>query len=34
MFIGRVGMLNILVGILKQVAYNNYRYPSENILIN
>lgn len=34
MFIGRIGMLNILIGILRQVNCKQYEYPKENILIN
>ena len=34
MFIGRVGAINILIGMLKQVQNLTYKYPSESILIN
>lgn len=34
MFIGRVGMLTILVAFFRKVNTFQYRYPSENILIN
>jgi trk system potassium uptake protein TrkH len=34
MFIGRVSMLSILMAMLKRVSYTNYRYPTEEILIN
>ncbi|MCM5662358.1 TrkH family potassium uptake protein [Galbibacter mesophilus] len=34
MFIGRIGMLNILVGVLRQMNNQFYEYPKENILIN
>lgn len=34
MFIGRIGMLNLLIGMLKQVKQKFYKYPQENILIN
>lgn len=34
MFIGRVSMLSILMAIFKRVSYTNYRYPTEEILIN
>lgn len=34
MFIGRVSMLSILIAVMKNVRYKNYRYPSESILIN
>ena len=34
MFIGRIGMLNILIGFLRQTNNQFYEYPKENILIN
>lgn len=34
MFIGRIGMLNLLVGLLKEINHQFYEYPKENILIN
>lgn len=34
MFIGRVGMLTILVAFFRKVSTFSYRYPTENILIN
>ncbi|GLB53137.1 hypothetical protein NBRC110019_21770 [Neptunitalea chrysea] len=34
MFIGRIGMLNLMIGMLKQVKQKFYKYPQENILIN
>ncbi|MHC1704494.1 MAG: TrkH family potassium uptake protein [Tenuifilaceae bacterium] len=34
MFIGRVSMLTVMIAIFKRVAFTNYHYPSENILIN
>jgi trk system potassium uptake protein len=34
MFIGRVGMLSILIALIKKEKYSNYRYPDEEILIN
>lgn len=34
MFIGRIGMLNLLIGMLKQITQKFYKYPQENILIN
>ena len=34
MFIGRVGMLSILIAIFKKVKHKNYQYPTEEILIN
>ncbi|MFC4738513.1 TrkH family potassium uptake protein [Flavobacterium ponti] len=34
MFIGRIGMLNLMVGILRQLNHQFYEYPKENILIN
>jgi Trk-type K+ transport system membrane component len=34
MFIGRIGMLNLMIGILRQMNHQFYQYPKENILIN
>jgi len=34
MFLGRVSMLSILIAFMKKVTFKNYRYPSEEILIN
>lgn len=34
MFIGRVTMLTILIAFFKKMRSNNYRYPSDEILIN
>lgn len=34
MFIGRVTMLTILIAFFKKVRANNYKYPSDEILIN
>lgn len=34
MFIGRIGMLNLMVGILRKLNHQFYEYPKENILIN
>ena len=34
MFIGRVSMLTLLLAVVKKEKYKNYRYPSEDILIN
>ncbi len=34
MFLGRVGTLTIFVGILRRMHSLQYRYPSENIMIN
>lgn len=34
MFIGRVSMLTILIAILRRVKHLNYKYPTEEILIN
>ncbi|HBS85386.1 MAG: ATPase [Bacteroidetes bacterium GWF2_38_335] len=34
MFIGRVSMLTILVALMRRTRFLNYRYPSEEILIN
>ncbi|VXC08672.1 Potassium transporter [Flavobacterium sp. 9AF] len=34
MFIGRIGMLNLMVGLLRQMNHQFYELPKENILIN
>jgi len=34
MFIGRVGMLTILIALLNRIKHLKYRYPTEDILIN
>lgn len=34
MFFGRIGLINLMIGILKSVSTKEYKYPKENILIN
>jgi Trk-type K+ transport system membrane component len=34
MFIGRVSMLSILIAVFKKIKHKNYRYPTEEIIIN
>lgn len=34
MFVGRIGMLNLLYGLLRELNHQFYEYPKENILIN
>jgi Trk-type K+ transport system membrane component len=34
MFLGRVGIIAVLLGIIKQKKNTKYRYPSEDIIIN
>lgn len=34
MFIGRVGLITLMLGIVKQQKNKKYRYPSDNIIIN
>lgn len=34
MFFGRIGLLNLMIGILKSMNKTEYTYPEENILIN
>ncbi len=34
MFIGRVSMLTILIALLRKVKHLNYKYPTEELLIN
>ncbi|MBN1989437.1 MAG: hypothetical protein JW783_08585 [Bacteroidales bacterium] len=33
MFVGRVGMLTILIGLFKKTRYVSYKYPTENVYI-
>lgn len=34
MFVGRIGTLNLLIGLMRQLNGRHYQYPQENILIN
>ncbi|HET8804480.1 MAG TPA: potassium transporter TrkG, partial [Aequorivita sp.] len=34
MFFGRIGLLNLMIGLLKSIGKVEYTYPEENILIN
>lgn len=34
MFIGRLGVLTLLIGVFRKVTFKAYRYPAENIYIN
>jgi len=34
MFIGRIGMLNLMIGLMRQLNHQFYELPKENILIN
>jgi len=34
MFVGRIGMLNLMIGLLRQINHQFYELPKENILIN
>jgi potassium uptake TrkH family protein len=34
MFVGRVSMLSMLIAVIRKTKYKNYRYPSEEIIIN
>lgn len=34
MFVGRVSMLTIIIAIFKKIKQKNYRYPTEEIIIN
>ena len=34
MFFGRIGLLNLMIGLLKSIDKTHYTYPEENILIN
>ena len=34
MFIGRIGLLNLMIGLLRRVDHSAYQYPQENVMIN
>ncbi len=34
MLVGRVGMLTFIIALLRKIKHQNYRYPTEEILIN
>jgi Trk-type K+ transport system membrane component len=34
MFLGRITMLTVLIAFLRKARFANYRYPTEEILIN
>lgn len=34
MFVGRVGMITLLLGVIRQKRVTKYRYPTDNIIIN
>ncbi|MFV0545995.1 MAG: TrkH family potassium uptake protein [Bacteroides sp.] len=34
MFVGRVGLITLMLGIVRQKKHTKYRYPSDNIIIN
>lgn len=34
MFVGRVGLITLMLGIVKQKRNKKYRYPSDNVIIN
>lgn len=34
MFLGRVGLITLVLGIVKRKKYTKYRYPSDDIIIN
>lgn len=34
MFIGRVGLITLMLGIIKQKKKTKYHYPKDNIIIN
>ncbi|HET8736096.1 MAG TPA: potassium transporter TrkG [Pricia sp.] len=34
MFIGRIGLLNLMIGLLRSLNQSAYEYPEENIMIN
>ncbi len=34
MFLGRIGLLNLMIGLLRSMNQSAYQYPEENIMIN
>ena len=34
MFVGRIGMLNLMIGLLREIHHQFYEFPKENIFIN
>ena len=34
MFVGRVGLITLMLGIIKQKNHTKYQYPSGQIIIN
>ena len=34
MFVGRVGAFTLVSGLIRQEKKKNYKYPSDNIIIN
>lgn len=34
MFVGRVGLITLMLGIIKQKKHTKYQYPSGQIIIN
>ncbi len=34
MFIGRIGLLNLMIGLLRSMNQSAYQYPEENVMIN
>jgi Trk-type K+ transport system membrane component len=34
MIVGRISMLSLLIAVFKKIKHKNYRYPTEEILIN
>ena len=34
MFVGRVGLITLMLGIVRQKKHTKYRYPSGQIIIN
>jgi len=34
MFVGRVSMLTVIIALFKKIKHKNYRYPTEEILMN
>ena len=34
MFVGRLGAFTLLLGLVKQEAKKNYKYPKDDLIIN
>jgi len=34
MIVGRISMLSLVIAVFKKIKHKNYRYPTEEIIIN